>query len=123
MHIRTFDERDLAAVTDLTIATFRPFYEESFRPLVGEAVFANQHGNWEAHHRRHAAAHPQPSQGKLVVVADADGEVAGYVAFTVNPARHDGEITHVAVSTSFRRHHLGTALCEQAFTEMKALGA
>ena len=39
MLIRAFTEHDLAPLTELTIDTFRPFYEDSFRPLVGEAVF------------------------------------------------------------------------------------
>ncbi|MEW1861974.1 hypothetical protein AB0399_16635 [Streptomyces sp. NPDC088194] len=35
MRIRAFTPHDLAPLTELTIATFRPFYEDSFRPLVG----------------------------------------------------------------------------------------
>ena len=64
MHIRTFVQSDLARLIELTIQTFGPFYEDHFRPLVGEVVFANQ-----------------------------------------------------------RRNHVGTALCECAFGEMRALGA
>ena len=44
MLIRSYVQSDLARITELTIETFRPFYEDSFRPLVGEIVFAIQHG-------------------------------------------------------------------------------
>jgi len=123
MHIRTFHEHDLAAVTDLTIATFQAFYEESFRPLVGEVIFANQHGHWRDDYRREVAEMHRPANHKYVWVADADGEIAAYVAFTVDVAQRTGEITHVAVSAAHRRLHLGTALCRHAFGEMRALGA
>lgn len=46
MLIRSFVPDDLTAITQLTIDTFGPFYEQHFRPLVGELIFANQHGNW-----------------------------------------------------------------------------
>jgi len=38
MLIRSYVQSDLARLTELTIETFRPFYEESFRPLVGELI-------------------------------------------------------------------------------------
>jgi len=44
MLTRSFVQHDQRRLTELTIETFRPFYEESFRPLVGDVIFANQHG-------------------------------------------------------------------------------
>ena len=56
-------------------------------------------------------------------MAERGGEVAGYAAWTVDPARRNGEITHVAVAAEHRRHDVGTALCHHAFAEMRGLGA
>jgi hypothetical protein len=36
MFIRSFVQHDLVRPADLTIETFRPFYEDSFRPLMGD---------------------------------------------------------------------------------------
>ena len=123
MLIRTFHARDLVAVTELTIDTFRPFYEDSFRPLVGEVVFANQHGGWRDDYVRQVAGLHDPGQHKHVAVADVGGVIAGYVAWTVDPGRRNGEITHVAVAAAHRRQDLGTALCEHAFDALRAAGA
>jgi len=123
VHIRSFHEQDLALLTDLTIDTFGPFYEDSFRPLVGDVVFANQHGGWRADYRRQVGELHAPDQHKYVAVAEIDGAVAGYVAWSVDPSRRNGEITHLAVSTAHRRHHVGTTLCKHAFGAMRALGA
>ncbi|MFF8919612.1 GNAT family N-acetyltransferase [Streptomyces sp. NPDC015032] len=123
MRVRAFTQHDLAALTELTIDTFRPFYEDSFRPLMGEAVFAVQHGNWRDDYRKQVAQLHVPEQHTYVAIAEAEGAIAGYVAWSVAPAHKKGEITILAVSTRHRRHHVGTALCEHAFEQMRALGA
>lgn len=123
MLIRGFVQHDLAPLTELTIETFRPFYEDSFRPLVGEAVFANQHGNWRDDYRKQVAELHAPERHTYVAVAEAEDGIAGYVAWSVDPARRNGSVTILAVSATHRRHHVGTALCEHAFDEMRTLGA
>ena len=123
MVIRTYVQSDLARLTELTIETFRPFYEDSFRPLVGDLVFTIQHGNWRDDYRRQVAELHDPDNDKYVAVADDDGVLAGYVAWTVTPARRHGIITILAVGTEHRRANLGTALCEHAFTAMRTQGA
>ncbi|MFE8950873.1 GNAT family N-acetyltransferase [Streptomyces althioticus] len=133
MRIRAFTPQDLTALTDLTIETFRPFYEESFRPLVGETVFANQHGDWRDDYRREVPGLHAPERHLYVAVAEADDgdgdgdgdgdSLAGYVAWSVDPGRRNGSISHLAVSAQHRRGHLGTALCKHAFAHMRSLGA
>ncbi|HZN18816.1 MAG TPA: GNAT family N-acetyltransferase [Micromonosporaceae bacterium] len=122
MLIRSFAQHDLAQLTELTIETFRPFYEDSFRPLVGEVVFANQHGSWRDDYRRQLAELHDPSQHRYVAVAETEAGVAGYVAFSADPARRSGSITILAVAAEHRRRHAGTALCEHAFAAMRTLG-
>ncbi|MEU4834637.1 GNAT family N-acetyltransferase [Streptosporangium sp. NPDC023615] len=123
MLIRPFARHDLARLTELTIETFRPFYEDSFRPLVGEVVFANQHGDWRGDYRREVAGLHAPDRHMYVAVAEIGDAVAGYVAWSVDVARGNGTVSHLAVSAGHRRHRTGTALCEHAFDRMRALGA
>lgn len=123
MRIRAFRQDDLATLTDLTIDTFRPFYEDYFRPLVGEVVFANQHGAWRDDYRTQLAGLHDPDQHRYVAVAETDDTIAGYVAWGVDPARRNGTVTILAVAAAHRRHQVGTALCEHAFAGMRALGA
>jgi ribosomal protein S18 acetylase RimI-like enzyme len=123
MHIRTFVQSDLARLIELTIETFGPFYEDHFRPLVGEVVFANQHGDWRGDYRSQVPLLHDPAQHKYVAVAEIDGAIAGYVAWSVDPGRRNASLSHLAVAADQRRNHVGTALCEWAFGEMRALGA
>ena len=81
MHIRPFLPADLPRLIDLTIETFGLFYEDSFRPQVGELVFSHQHGSWRNDYRGQGPALHDPNNGKLVAVADIGGTVVGYVAW------------------------------------------
>ncbi|AVH58962.1 MULTISPECIES: GNAT family N-acetyltransferase [Streptomyces] len=123
MRIRAFVPSDLASLTELTIETFRPFYEEAFRPLMGEVVFAIQHGNWRDDYRQQVAGLYAPEHHAYVAVAEGEDGIAGYVAWSVDPDRRHGRVVILAVSSQHRRRHVGTTLCEHAFEQMRLLGA
>jgi ribosomal protein S18 acetylase RimI-like enzyme len=119
VNIRSYHPRDLTALTEITIATFGPFYENHFRPQVGEVIFHHQHGRWADDYRAQVPALHDPAVGKHVAVAETrDGTIAGYVAWRVDPARRHGEVGLLAVAAAHRRDHIGTALCEHAFDDM-----
>jgi len=122
MLIRTFEHHDLARLTELAIEVFGPFYEDSFRPVVGEAIFARQHGQWrEDYHTLLAAVHA-PEHNKYAAVAEIDGVIAGFVGWEIDPSREHGCIRILAVDAHHRRDRLGTKLCEHAFSHMRTHG-
>jgi len=123
VNIRSYHPGDLNALIELTIATFGPFYENHFRPLAGEVIFYHQHGRWADDYRAQVPALHDPAAGKHVAVAEAsDGEIAGYVAWTVGPAKRHGDVEILAVAQAHRRAHIGTALCDYAFSDMTEKG-
>ena len=123
MRIRPFRDQDLARLTELTIEVFGPYYEDYFRPMVGDEVFANQHGAWRADYVTQVADLHDPAAARHVAVAEHDEEIVGYVAWTVDAAKKNGSITHLAVLEAHRRHRTGAALCEHAFAALRAAGA
>jgi ribosomal protein S18 acetylase RimI-like enzyme len=123
MLIRSFVPADLPRLIDLTIETFGPFYENSFRPLVGDVVFANQHGDWRGDYRTQVPELHDPAAHRYVAVAEIGAAIVGYVAWTVDPARRNASLTHLAVDADHRRRDAGRTLCEHAFAQMRALGA
>lgn len=123
MNIRPYHSRDLNALTELTIETFGPFYENHFRPQVGEAIFQHQHGRWADDYRAQVPALHDPAANKHVAVAEtSEGANVGYVAWTIDPARRHGDVVILAVAAAHRRDRIGTALCEHAFSDMAAQG-
>jgi ribosomal protein S18 acetylase RimI-like enzyme len=123
MRIRAFDPSDLPALTALTVETFGPFFEETFRPLVGELVFDLQHGTWREDYRDEVAGLHDPAGPRFVAVAEQDGDLAGYIGWSAGPDRRKGSVTMLAVASAHRRQHVGTALCEYAFAALRGLGA
>jgi ribosomal protein S18 acetylase RimI-like enzyme len=123
MLIRSLLPHDQVRLAELTIATFRPFYEDTFRPLVGELIFANQHGNWRDDYCKQVAELHDPTRHKYVAVAEIGDVTAGYVAWNVDPVGENGQIEILAVAPEHRRERVGTRLCEHAFGEMRRLGA
>lgn len=123
MNIRAFHRDDFSELLDLTIATFGPFYEHSYRPLVGEVVFNNRHGSWRQDYRTHLRGVHDPAAGRHAAVAVLDKQIRGFVAWiSQSDARH-GEIDLLAVAAGSRRQGLGHALVEHAIAAMKADGA
>lgn len=123
MDIRTYVDADLARLIDLTIDTFGPFFEDSFRPLVGDLIFTRQHGDWRGDYRRQLPGLHDPAEHKYVAVAEQDGVLIGYVAWHVDPTRQKGTVELLAVARGHRRSSTATALCEHAFSAMRAAGA
>jgi ribosomal protein S18 acetylase RimI-like enzyme len=123
MDLRPYFPDDLPHLIDLTIDTFGPFYEQQFRPEVGELIFAHQHGDWREDYRKQVPTLHDPANGRYVVVAETgEGDLAGYAAWTVDLAKLHGDIEILAVSAAHRRDHTATALCEHAFADMRARG-
>lgn len=123
MHIRSYVDADLARLIDLTIDTFGPFYEESFRPLVGDLIFTRQHGDWRGDYRRQVPGLHDPAAHKYVAVAVADDVPAGYVAWHLDTARQHATVEILAVAREHRGAGIATALCEHAFAAMRAEGS
>ena len=122
MNIRPYADSDLPRLTDLTIETFGPFYEDGFRPVVGEAIFENQHGHWRDDYRAQVPTLHEPDSRKYVAVAEDATSIVGYVAWNFDLEHENGRIEILAVSARHRRHGVGTRLCQHAFADLKERG-
>lgn len=119
MDLRSFQPTDLDALITLTIDTFGPFYEESFRSIVGERIFTHQHGDWKEDYRRDLPTLQDPSNHKHVLVATCAGSIVGFVAWFVEPEKHHGVIDYLAVDKDHRREGVATALYDAAIDAMR----
>jgi ribosomal protein S18 acetylase RimI-like enzyme len=122
MDIRPFRSADLDRLLELTITTFGPFYEQSFRGIVGDTVMANQHGDWREDYRAQWNGLHDPDNSTHVVVAEVHDEIVGCIAWTMRPQKRSGEIEMLAVESAHRRHGVATALCALAFDGVRRHG-
>jgi ribosomal protein S18 acetylase RimI-like enzyme len=124
IRLRGYRDRDEAALVELTIETFRPFYEQSFPAMVGHdaELIAHQHGAWEQDYRDEIPTLHEPERGKQVVVAEVDGRIAGFVAWKPDPRPQHAEISLLAVESAHRHTGVGSALMNAAMDELRAAG-
>src|SRR5215218_4220259 len=69
VQIRAVTSADVPALVDLTIETFRPFYEDVVPPMLGDVVFTHQHGRWEQDYRDEVPTLHDPTAGRHAAVA------------------------------------------------------
>lgn len=122
MHIRPSQHADLQTLIDLTINTFRPFYEIDSLRMMGAELLQHHHGQWEADYRREVPTFHDPGAGKHVAVAEIADEIAGYIAWGPGDLVGSGRIGMVAVSAAHRRKNVGRALCLHAMDRLRADG-
>lgn len=120
--MRPFQPDDIGRLVELTVETFEPFYEQSFRRAVGDAVFAHHHGAWRADYAELVPGLHDPENDKYVAVVEVQSHVVGYVAWNVDDRRRHGAIEMLVVASTHRGRELGTTLCEHAFADMRARG-
>lgn len=122
MDLRTFRATDLDRLIELTIEIFGPYYEDSFRSIVGERVVRVMHGDWRADYHKQLSELYDPDNHRYVAVAERDGVIVGFVAWQVHPTKEYGQVDFVAVSAAQRRQGIADELCRHAFADMKQRG-
>ena len=123
MQIRPLEVDDYPATIELLVETFRPFFQDYVRPLLGEKVFQHQHGRWEQDYRDELPTLHAPETNRHAVVAHlADGAITGLVSWRLDGIPHHGQVYLLAVSPLHRRQHIGRRLCEHAIGHMRASG-
>jgi ribosomal protein S18 acetylase RimI-like enzyme len=122
MHLRPFQRDDLDELIALTIEVFGPFYEQSFRSIVGDRIFAHQHGDWKEDYRRDLPTLHDPNKHKHVLVAVAHGTLVGFVAWYVEPEKRHGVIDYLAVTMEHRREGVASTLYGAATAAMREVG-
>ena len=101
--------------------------EESIDAVLGSPLDRLATPSWAAHHEAVVREACGSTESSVVVADDEEGQLAGFVAFTVHPESPGmseyGEITVIAVDPSARRSGLGRRLLDHAVEQLGAAGA
>jgi GNAT superfamily N-acetyltransferase len=120
--IRDFRPVDEEPVVELSLRAWAPVFA-SMEAVLGAEICRRLHGNdWRVHQADAVRATLQ-EPGMTVLVAEADGQVIGFVAATVRDEdRRLGEIEMLAVDPSHQGRGTGTALTERATDWLRERG-
>ena len=121
LRIRPCEERDVAAVVELSLRASAPVFA-SLERMLGSAVFGRLHPDWREDQRL-AVMEVCASQETRVWVAEVNGEPVGFVSTGVfDSERSMGEISMLAVDPDHQSGGIGTALTEFALDRLKEAG-
>ena len=121
VNIRQFDAADLPDMQSIRKAAFAPIFQ-SFKEIIGEQIYALERKNADAEQAEYLASLCVPQANDQVYVATVDGEVIGFVAFSLNSEKKIGEIGLNAVHPNHTGQGVGSAMYEFAISEMRRAG-
>ncbi len=119
--IRPFDNNDLEAIVQLSVVAWEPVFL-SFQQVLGPAIFPLIYPDWQTIQKAAVASVCQDREKYTVLVAEADGNVAGFLAYELNHNDKTGEVYMLAVHPDYQKRGIGTDLNNLALAQMKASG-
>jgi ribosomal protein S18 acetylase RimI-like enzyme len=111
--IRALATGDVEAVVDLSLRAWAPVFASIEQVLHGSGVFEQLHPDWRDTQRR-AVLDVCADDAMHVWVAELDGAVVGFAAFTLSDTEPLGQIYMIAVDPAHQRRGVGLALTTHA---------
>lgn len=122
MTIRPYRPADRDTALTICIAAFTPIHE-GFREALGETIFALHYPDWQGGYARMFEALAEDDGRTEAFVAEADGEITGFVFAILDAATKTGEIGLNAVAPGQQRRGIGRVLYAHALARLKERGA
>ena len=121
LQIRPYDAEDLEALQRIRAAAFAPIFE-GFRAALGAPLSAVALATAEAEQAAHLADICADEAPQRVLVAERNGEIIGFVGFSLDAASKLGEIGLNAVHPDHAGQGVGPRLYNVALDHMRAAG-
>jgi len=121
MVIREIKPEDMERIVEIAVEAWTPIYEGHRQVLGGEMFEAAWPGDVreKARQVRSACDVRNPA---MVLVAEKDGRIVGFVTFYLNNKTLMGEIGNNAVDAGFRGMGVAPRMYEETFTRMRRFG-
>jgi GNAT superfamily N-acetyltransferase len=121
VQIRPASDDDIEALARLSLLAWAPVFA-SFRQVLGPTVYALLYPDWERQQREVIEKACNDRENTVVWVAEVDGTVTGFIAYTLNSAEQRGEVELLAVHPEQQNRGIGTELNRFALEKMKEGG-
>lgn len=125
LHIRPFSPDDMEEVVRLSLLAWAPIFQ-SFKQVLGAKTYSLLFPDWEQTQRATVEKICGEPEQTLVWVAEVDGIIVGFIAYTLNSQENSqentGEVELLAVHPDHQNRGIGTELNHFALEKMKASG-
>jgi ribosomal protein S18 acetylase RimI-like enzyme len=120
LRIRPVGDADVDDLVRLSLLAWEPVFR-SFEQLLGPAVYSLIWPDWRAGQKEAIETVCRDGEKTTVWVAEAEGMVVGFVAYTLNEDQ-TGEVQLLAVHPAYQNRGIGTELNVFALQKMKESG-
>ena len=120
-NIRLYRDEDLDAIVQLSLLAWEPVFQ-SFVQVLGRNIYELIWPNWREQQAEGVASVCKDREKFTVLVADADGVVAGFIAYELKLEEKKGEVYLLAVHPDYQNRGVGTALNNAALDKMRESG-
>lgn len=118
LRIRDCEEKDIKAVVALSLLAWAPVFD-SFGQVLGPEIYARLYPDWTSSQRKLVEDVCRDRAKYIVQVAELVGNVAGFVAYSLNVEEQIGEVYLLAVHPEYQNRGIGTKLTNAALGDMR----
>jgi GNAT superfamily N-acetyltransferase len=118
--IRPATPEDADRCGEIAVLAWRPVYD-GWREMMGDDLWALHCTGWEDRKRGDVAGFIR-QYPHWAIVTEVEGEIAGFLTFTLNEDKRIGEIGNNAVDPAYQGHGIGTAQCEWVLEHFRSHG-
>jgi ribosomal protein S18 acetylase RimI-like enzyme len=119
--IRPYHQHDTDTIVRLSLLAWEPVFL-SFEHVMGAAIYAQVYPDWKSGQRQVVERALADTERFSILVADDDGEIAGFIVYELNHDSKVGQIYLLAVHPDHQNHGIGTLLNLAALDAMRACG-
>jgi ribosomal protein S18 acetylase RimI-like enzyme len=119
--IRSIEEVDIEAVVQLSLLAWEPVFL-SMEHILGRSIFAQIYPDWLTTQRALIESVCKDEEKYSTYVAEAEGAVLGFIAYTTDSAEKTGEVELLAVHPENQNHGIGTELNKFVLNMMRESG-
>lgn len=121
VHMRRMTYGDLGQLVELSLLAWDSV-DRSFQLVLGPTVYPRVYPDWRASQTADVQDICGDTEHNSVWVAELDGVIAGYVAYSLNSESAVGEVELLAVHPAYQGQGIGTQLNTLAMSNMKTSG-
>lgn len=119
--IRLFRDDDLDAIVQLSLLAWEPVFH-SLEQVLGHNIFALLWPDWRDGQAKGVASACKDREKYITLVAEVDGVVAGFLAYTLKREEKIGEVDLLAVHPDYQNRGVGTVLNNAALEQIRESG-
>ncbi len=119
--IRLGSDYDLEEIVRLSLLAWEPVFD-SFRQVMGSVIFTHVFPEWRATQKETVETFCKARENRVILVAEVDGNMAGFLVYDLNHTDKTGEVQLLAVHPHYQNQGIGTALNNLALIKMKDSG-